>query len=693
MLIKSSHATIALAFLLMGVICIMILPVPAWALDVGLAASFSLAILMFTVTLFIQRPLDFSAFPTILLGSLILRLSLNIASTKLIIGNGHTGTSAAGDVIEGFAMFVMGGNVVLGLVVFCVLLMVNFLVINKGATRMAEVGARFALDAMPGKQMAIDSDLASGAINHEQAKERRELEQAETTFFGSLDGASKFVKGDAIAGLLITVLNLVVGLSIGVFGHGMSLADGFSTYSILTVGDGLVSQIPAVLISIASALLLARGGTKGATDATVMDQLGKHPAALIAVATLLAVFALIPGLPFLPFLVGALVVGLSGLSRLKSLQQETTVDNLVTELPAQDTPKLSISNLLETEIIHIDFATDLTPMALDPDTGLDTRIANIRKHVASEYGILLPEVHLTDNPMLSTGEYVISLLGIAHGRYHLKPDLQLVLTSNADGLKIDGEVVTEPVFNAPAIWVDEHGAEEATLNGLTSVRPAEILATHLLEILKNNFSKILSMSALQDRLSDMTTVADERRAASNKRLIDTMIPDKVSLELLHATTRSLLDENISIRNLQLIIEAIAEGQQFSKNWDSIYEHVRSRLGFQILDRIKDSDNKLNVVQLSQEWEKTFATYQINGDSHNRSEIALPPPILQELLEKTSEQINSVKSDTTQTAILTTSKRRKFVSSILSAKGIPNPVLSYEEIDQNISLNLVGIIQP
>lgn len=690
---NSSNSTIALAFVLMGVICVMVLPVPSWALDVGLAASFALAILMFTVTLFIQRPLDFSAFPTILLGSLILRLSLNIASTKLIIGNGHTGTSAAGNVIEGFAMFVMGGNIALGLVVFCVLLMVNFLVINKGATRMAEVGARFALDAMPGKQMAIDSDLASGAITHEQAKERRETEQAETTFFGSLDGASKFVKGDAIAGLLITALNLFVGLAIGVFGHQMSLADGFATYSILTVGDGLVSQIPAVLISIASALLLARGGATGATDTTVLEQLGKHPAALISVAVLLGFFALIPGLPFVPFLAGAIVLGLAGASRLKSKREENEQISNDETAPVPEAPKQSISNLLETDEIHIDFANDLTPMALDHITGLDMRIANIRKHVAREYGILLPEVHLTDNPMLPEGEYVINLLGVPHGRYQLRPDLQMVLTSNSDGLPIVGEEVTEPVFNAPAIWVEPESAEEATLNGLTVVRPAEILATHLLEILKKNFSKILSMSALQERLHEMTVIADERRAAANRKFLDTMIPEKVSLELLHGTTRSLLDENISIKNLQLIIEAIAEGQQFSKNWDTIYEHVRSRLGFQILDKIKDENDHLNVVQLSQEWEKIFATYQISADANQRGEIALPPPLLQELLDKTSETIGAASESKSQTAIVTTSKRRKFISSILSAKGISNPVLSYDEIDQNVSLNLVGVIHP
>jgi flagellar biosynthesis protein FlhA len=689
---KTSYSTIALAFLLMGVICIMILPVPSWALDIGLAASFSLAILMFTVTLFIQRPLDFSAFPTILLGALILRLSLNIASTKLIIGNGHTGASAAGDVIEGFAMFIMGGNTILGIVVFCVLLLVNFLVINKGATRMAEVGARFALDAMPGKQLAIDSDLASGAITHEQAKERRETEQAETTFFGSLDGASKFVKGDAIAGLLITALNLFVGIAIGVLGQGMSLSEGFATYSILTVGDGLVSQIPAVIISIASALLLARGGATGATDAAVTKQLGKHPAALISVSILLAFFALLPGLPFVPFLLGAIILGFTGMAQLK--KQDNEVDSTLTPKPTNhDKPKApQIIDLLETNEIHIDFANNLIPMALDSQTGLDVRIANIRKHVASEYGVLLPEIHLTDNPTLNDGEYIIKILGVAHGQYSLKPDLYLVLTTNADGINIQGDVITEPVFNAPAIWVDKKKSEEAALNGLTVIRPAEVLATHLLEVIKQNFPKILTLSALQTRLEDMTMIADQRRANANKKLLDSLIPDKVPVELLHATLRSLLAEKISIRNLQLIIEAIAEGRQFTQSWDSIYEHVRSRLGFQIIEKIEDSEKKINVIQLSQDWESIFSTYQIKGESSNRIEIALPPSTLKSLIKNASAQIVMSSAHSDHIAIVTTSKRRRFLQTIFSAKGISNPVLSYDEIDHNVALNLVGVIE-
>src|SRR6056297_254513 len=382
--------TVLLALALMAIIVMMILPVPSWVLDIGLAASFALAILIFTVTLFIERPLDFSAFPTVLLGSLMLRLSLNVSSTKLIIGQGHTGTDAAGSVIEGFAMFVIDGSVVMGLVIFCVLLIVNFIVINKGAARMAEVGARFALDGMPGKQLAIDSDMAAGAIDHAEAKSRREREQAETTFFGSLDGASKFVKGDAIAGLLITLLNLVVGLMIGTLMHDMPIGQAFETYSILTIGDGLVSQIPAVIIAIASALLLARGGATGATDSALTAQLGKHPAALATVAVLMTVFALMPGLPFVPFLIGALALGGAAYGRIQTLDNEARAAASPDALAEK--PKDLIGDLLDVDDIHVEFAPDLVALALDPTTGLDARIKNMREHIVRGFGLILPEM-------------------------------------------------------------------------------------------------------------------------------------------------------------------------------------------------------------------------------------------------------------------------------------------------------------
>ncbi len=553
------NPTILLAVALMAIIVMMILPMPAWVLDIGLAASFALAILIFTITLFIERPLDFSSFPTILLASLMLRLSLNVSSTKLIIGEGHTGTDAAGEVIEGFAQFVMGGSVFLGLVVFCVLLIVNFMVITKGATRMAEVGARFALDGMPGKQLAIDSDMSAGAITHQEAKERREREQQETTFFGSLDGASKFVKGDAIAGLLITLLNLVAGLIMGIAVHDMPIGQAFETYAILTVGDGLVSQIPAVVISIASALLLARGGAHGATDLAVFSQLGKHPSALATVAGLMAVFALVPGMPFTPFIVGAGLLGLASYlmyKRSKVTENQVSEDKNVPELPKEK----PFGDILEIDDIHVEFAPDLVNMVLDPGTGLDARIANMRTHVASVFGLILPEIRLTDNPGLPVGTYLLRIQGVEQARAQLNPDQVLALIPDKPIALPNGTDTNEPVYGAPARWINLRDKESAAMNGLTLVTPAEILATHLLETLKRNFSRLLTLKSLRRLLSEMINISNPARAEANRKLFDEMIPDKVPIDVLHSVLRLLLDEQVSIRNMPLILEATAEAR-------------------------------------------------------------------------------------------------------------------------------------
>ena len=512
------NPTVLLAVALMAIIVMMILPMPPWVLDVGLAASFALAILIFTITLFIERPLDFSAFPTILLASLMLRLSLNVSSTKLIIGQGHTGPHAAGDVSQGFALFIMGGSVFLGLVVFCGLLIVNFMVITKGATRMAEVGARFALDGMPGKQLAIDSDMSAGAITHQEAKSRRELEQAETTFFGSLDGASKFVKGDAIAGLLITLLNLVAGLIMGIVVHDMPLSDAFETYSILTVGDGLVSQIPAVVISIASALLLARGGAKGATDLAVFSQLGKHPAALTTVAVLMAMLGLFPGLPLAPFLFGGIGLATAAFFiRRKAKAEETELPEVLE--PDTGPAEKSLVDVLELDDIHVEFAPDLVNMVLDPGTGLDARIANMRTHVASVFGLILPEIRLTDNAGLDTGVYVLRIQGVEQARGTLNATDILALTPDDTTNLPAGQDTTEPVYGAPARWIARSDQETAALSGLTMVTPNEILATHLLEVVKRNFSRLLTLKSLRRLLQEMTNITDPARAEANQKML------------------------------------------------------------------------------------------------------------------------------------------------------------------------------
>ncbi len=680
--------TVLLAMALMAVIAMMILPMPAWVLDMGLAASFAIAILIFTITLFIQRPLDFSSFPTILLASLMLRLSLNVSSTKLIIGQGHTGTKAAGHVIEGFAMFIMGGSVFLGLVVFGVLLIVNFIVITKGAGRMAEVGARFALDAMPGKQLAIDSDMAAGAISHAEARERRRIEQEETTFFGSLDGASKFVKGDAIAGLLITLLNLVVGLAMGVLVHGMGLKDAFETYSILTVGDGLVTQIPAVIISIASAMLLSKGGLVGSTDLALIRQLGGHPTALGTVAVLMALFAFIPGLPFLPFMIGATSLG--GAAWLaRETHRKAAVKAAAPPAPPATPPKKSLGDLLDVDEIHMEFSPNLVPVVMDEATGLDARIANMRNHIATEFGLILPEIRLTDNPGLAPGTYAIRIQGVESARSVIETDRVLVLLPDEGADAPEGRSVAEPVYGAPARWISPAQQEQAALMGLSVVTPTEVVATHLLEVVKSSFGRLFNRRSLRKLLDEFTAVSDPRRAEANRRMLEEFVPDKVPVDTLQAVLRLLLEERVSIRNLPLIFEAIAEAGGPGVGAEVLCEHVRHRLGFQLVAGIQEPDGALPLIQLAPSWEEMFQTYQM-PDGAGIVDVALPPAEFNRLAASVAEKIAAAGAQGRYPALVTSTRRRRFLHTVLTAKGIRNPVLSFEEIGANARPAVLGL---
>ncbi len=684
------NPTVLLAIALMAVIVMMVLPMPPWVLDIGLATSFALAILIFTVTLFIERPLDFSSFPSILLASLILRLSLNVSSTKLIIGQGHTGPGAAGHVIEGFAMFVMSGSVFLGIVVFLVLMIVNFIVITKGATRMAEVGARFALDGMPGKQLAIDADMASGAITHDQARARRELEQAETTFFGSLDGASKFVKGDAIAGLLITLLNFVMGMIMGLAVHGMPVGQALETYAILTVGDGLVTQIPAVIISVASALLLARGGEKGATDTAIVAQLGRHPSALMTVAALMLLFAVVPGFPFIPFVIGSGILffaGYKSLNKKREREQAAASPATQAELAPYERP---IGDVLDLDDIHLEFAPDLVNMVLDPGTGLDTRIANMRNHVAAQFGLVLPEVRLTDNASLRQGTYVLRIQGVEQARDTLRSDCVLALVSDPSVSYPEGETVSEPVYGAPARWVPLARREEVALEGTTVVTPTEVLATHLLEVIKRNFPRLMTLKALRRLLNELTKLSDTARAEANRKLIDELVPDRVPIDMLLAVLRLLLEEQVSIRNMPLILEAIAEARGSFNTPEAICEYVRQRLGFQIVSTLRREDGTLPLLQLAPEWEEKFAAWQIDGPG-GMNEVALPPEEFSRLAAGVSEKLARAAENGIYPALVTTTRRRRFLTSVLAAKGIGTTVLSFEEIGLDARPSMVGVV--
>jgi flagellar biosynthesis protein FlhA len=557
-------------------------------------------------------------------------------------------------------------------------------VITKGAGRMAEVGARFALDGMPGKQLAIDADMSAGAITHTEAKARRERELAETNFFGSLDGASKFVKGDAVAGLLITGLNIVMGLIMGVFVHDMPVGKAFETYAILTIGDGLVSQIPAVIISVGAALLLARGGAVGATDISFFAQLGRYPGALGTVALLMALIALVPGMPFFPFMVGAAALVAAAF---RAHRVNTTAPTEA-EVTASAPLKKSIGDVLDFDEIHIEFAPNLVAMVLDPATGLDARIANMRNHIASQFGLILPEIRLTDEATLKPGTYAIRLQGVEKVRDKLIPDRALVLL--AEGISApDGIDVKEPVYGAPARWIRSDMHEDAVMSGLTVVSAPEVLATHLLEVIKANLARLLSLRGLRRLLDEFTKVTDTARAEQNKRLLDELVPEKVPVDTLLTLLRLLLEERVSIRNLPLILEAAAEARSLGTP-EAICEHVRQRLGFQLVAELRRDDGTIPLIQLAPEWEKTFAAHQIESDRGQR-DVALPPDQFSRLANGLAERLNRAAEGGTFPALVTSTLRRRFLRTVMGAKGLTAPVLSYEEIGMEARPALIGVV--
>ena len=683
----SRRATVALAVGLMAIIVMMILPMPAWVLDMGVAISFAFAILIFTMTLFVEKPLDFSAFASVLLASLLLRLSLNVSSTKLIIGQGHTGTEAAGSIIEGFAMFVMGGNIAIGLIVFAVLVIVNFMVITKGAGRMAEVGARFALDAMPGKQMAIDADLAAGAISHQEASARREREQEETAFLGSLDGVSKFMKGDAIAGILITLLNLFAGMAIGVGVHDLSFGQAMSNYAILTVGDGLVSQIPAVIISVAAGLLLSKGRGDGAVDLALLDQFGRHPAALAAVSGIMFVFALFPGLPLVPFMIGAIVLGtLAFLSWQKSKTlEQAEADAEAAEAPAQEP---TIGDMLDLDELSVELSRDLVGTVMDTGFGVDKRVQKIRKYVATQYGFILPPIRLSDDASLPRHSYRIRLHGADMATQTLMADKKLALIEANEHPHIPGTPTQEPVFKAPARWIDPEHENEMTLLGVTTVAPVEVLATHLLEVIQDNLPALLTRRALRETLDAFKGVSESERADGNRRLMEEFFPDKAPIELLHSVMRLLLEERISVRNLPLLLETVADGKSANLNAEAITDVARQRLSRQFVGQYRNETGQLPIIRIGEGWSAKLGERETRDES-GRSDIALSPDEFNQFAHDVRAQLDSAARAGSYAVIAAPGHWRRFVRSVLKTKGVKNPVLSYAEIAANEKPLILG----
>ncbi|TFV40942.1 flagellar biosynthesis protein FlhA [Bradyrhizobium frederickii] len=674
------------AFFAAGIVImltILFLPIPPILIDLGLAFSIALSALILMVALWIQRPLDFSAFPTVLLIATILRLALNIATTRLILSRGGEGEHAAGYVVAGFSKFVMGGDFVIGLIIFAILVTVNFVVITKGATRIAEVGARFTLDAIPGKQMAIDADLSAGLIDDKEAQRRRRELEEESAFFGAMDGASKFVRGDAIAGLIITAINIFGGIVIGVTHHGLTLTRAADVYTKLSVGDGLVSQMPALIVSLSAGLLVSKGGTRGSAEQAVLRQLGGYPRAVSAAALMMFVLALMPGLPMAPFvLLGGVMAFVGYTLPRRQAARERKEAALKADERAQTEAKESVKEQLKTAEIELALGGHLSVHLLGSRTELAHRVAKIRKKFAKQYGFVIPEIKLTDNLSIDPKGYQIRIhdTRVAHGELRLGEVLVLV---DKDGKPdVPGEEVIEPAFGMKALWVTEAFTDEVKRQGCKPVDNLSVLLTHLSEVIRANLAQLLSykdMRALLDRLDP-----------EYKRLVEDLCPSQISYSGLLAILKILLAERVSIRNLHLILEAIAEIAPHVRRSEQVAEHVRMRLAQQICGDLSDN-GVLNVVRLGNRWDLAFHQSLKRDAKGDVVEFDADPRLIEQFATEASAAIRKFTESGTSVVLAVTPEARPYVRMILERVFPTLPVLSHVEVARSAEIRALGAI--
>jgi flagellar biosynthesis protein FlhA len=678
---------IALAFGILTILVVLILPLPSIVLDLFLAISITLSILILMTSLFIQTPLEFSAFPTILLISTMLRLSLNLASTRLILAKGHEGTAAAGHVIEAFGNFVMGGNFVIGIIVFAILVIVNFVVITKGSGRIAEVAARFHLDAMPGKQMAIDADLGAGLIDEKTAKDRRKALEDESGFFGAMDGASKFVRGDAVAGLLVVFINIIGGIIIGVAQQSMSFGDAARTYTLLTVGDGLVTQIPALIVSTAAGLLVSKAGVTGAADKALMKQLSGYPQALGMSAGVMLVLAMLPGIPMIPFLAlggGAAVLAWNANKhKRRAAAAEASAATAPAVAAAAAAAEEPISTALKIDDLKIELGYALLPLVNGPDgtDRLTEQIKALRRSLAVEMGFVMPAVRILDNVQLEANTYIIKIKEVDAGTGKIWPNQFMVMDPAGNQVGVPGIHTIEPTFGLPATWVDAALKEEASLKGYTVVDAATVLSTHLTELLKNNMSDLLSYGEVQKLLKDLPKEQGE--------LVKDIVPGQVTISGIQRVLQLLLAERISIRDLSTILEGIADALAFSRNPATMVEHVRARLARQICAQNTSSNGYLPLIALSARWEQAFAE-SIIGTGEERS-LAMQPSKLSEFMTAVRNSFEQAAREGEAPVLVTSSAIRPFVRSLVERFRSQTTVMSQAEIHPRARLKTVGSV--
>jgi flagellar biosynthesis protein FlhA len=649
-----------------------------------------------------MKPLELSVFPTILLVTTLLRLSLNIASTRLILSRGHLGPDAAGHVIEAFGGFVMQGNVVIGLIVFLILTLINFIVITKGSGRIAEVAARFSLDAMPGKQMAIDADLAAGLIDEADAKERRKTLEDESTFFGSMDGANKFVRGDAIAGLIITFINLIGGIIVGVLQKDLSFDTAVQTYTILTIGDGLVSQIPSLIISMSAGLLVTKAGTTGSADKMIFSQLGRYPQALMMTSVVTGLMAFLPGLPFIPFSLMTLAAGGTGFA-IHAMNKEisakpatgfgaaragaapSVAPGVTSSAPGttEDKAQEKMSETLQLDLIRLEIGYGLMPLVNNGGGHtLTEQIKGLRKQIAQEYGFVMPSVRIQDNIQLDNDAYVIKIKELEAGRGFVRPGKLMIMDPQGSNINIPGESTKEPAFGLPAKWIEESYKEEALFNNCTVVDPSTVITTHMTELVKENITDLLSYSETQKLLDEM--------GPEHKQLIKDVIPDVVSVASLQKVLQNLLSEMISIRDLPSILESVADAARSNKNLMAMTESVRIQLSRQICHHNTNREGFIPIVAISPEWERVFIDSLVDDGSGDK-QLSMQPSKLQDFVGKVKKIYDDQAVKGHVPVLLTSAYTRPYIRSVIERFRPATVVMSQNEIHYKAKIRTLASV--
>jgi flagellar biosynthesis protein FlhA len=668
----------AMAIGVAGILLIMMIPIHPFLLDILLSVSITLALIILLLSVYVQRPLDFSVFPSTLLIATLLRLSLNVASTRLILLHGNEGTGAAGQVIKAFGTFVVGGNYVVGFIVFMVLVLINFIVITKGATRIAEVAARFTLDAMPGKQMSIDADLNAGVITDAEARTRRHDIEQESNFYGAMDGAGKFVRGDAIAGIIITMINILGGLIVGVLQRGMPVADAAHVYSLLTVGDGLITQIPALIVSTATGMLVSRSTASSDLGKEVGEQLFAQPRVVGMTSVILLIFGLIPGMPKISFFIISLVLGVIAYRSFK-LSQKVEETSEKEPVQAAEEP---IESLLSLDPLELEVGYSLVPL-VDAGQGgeLLERIKALRRQMTVEMGFIVPPIHIRDNLQINPGEYIVKLKGVEAAKGEIQMGHLLAITAGNENAKIKGIEATEPAFGLPAVWVSEQEKESVQAKGFVVVDPATVITTHLTEIVKTHADELLGRQDVQSLL--------DRLAESHPKVIEELIPNVVPLGTLQKVLQRLLRENISVRDLLTILETLADYVPLTKNADTLTGYARQALARTITGEYKDMDGSITVVMVSPDIEDSIN----KSVQHTEYEsfVAADPSLIQEVVRNLQGFVKTFADKGLQPVILCSPNVRIYLRKILE-KFFPNiTILSHNEITREVNIKSLGML--